>query len=198
MLASPPTTSTFTKILIVKKWLLLLLALLPYFAKAQDDSCTLRISLLTCTPGEELYSTFGHSAIRVVDLRNNTDLIFNYGTFDFNDPDFYKKFVQGKLLYFVSVDSIQNFLWEYEYFKRGVMEQVLNLTCAEKQNMIAALFENAKEENKYYRYDFNYDNCTTRLRDILEKATGKPLKSANILPSTLILLRIISKRSAAV
>ena len=167
----------------MKKWLLLLLALLPYFAKAQDDSCTLRISLLTCTPGEELYSTFGHSAIRVVDLRNNTDLIFNYGTFDFNDPDFYKKFVQGKLLYFVSVDSIQNFLWEYEYFKRGVMEQVLNLTCAEKQNMIAALFENAKEENKYYRYDFNYDNCTTRLRDILEKATGKPLKSANILPS---------------
>ena len=182
MLASPPTTSTFTKILIVKKWLLLLLALLPYFAKAQDDSCTLRISLLTCTPGEELYSTFGHSAIRVVDLRNNTDLIFNYGTFDFNDPDFYKKFVQGKLLYFVSVDSIQNFLWEYEYFKRGVMEQVLNLTCAEKQNMIAALFENAKEENKYYRYDFNYDNCTTRLRDILEKSNRQTAKVSKYSP----------------
>ena len=168
----------------MKKWLFLLWALLPFFAKAQGDSCTIRISLLTCTPGEELYSTFGHSAIRVTDPGNNTDLIFNYGTFDFNDPDFYKKFVQGKLLYFVSIDSIQNFLWEYEYFKRGVTEQVLNLTCAEKQNMIAALYENAKEENKYYRYDFNYDNCTTRLRDILEKATGKPLQTTNILPST--------------
>ncbi len=183
VLASRATTSTFTKILIVKKWLFLLLALLPFFSNAQDDSCVVRISLLTCTPGEELYSTFGHSAIRVADARNNTDIIFNYGTFDFNDPNFYEKFVQGKLLYFVSIDSLHNFLWEYEYFKRGVTEQVLNLSCPEKQKMINALYENAREENKYYRYDFNYDNCTTRLRDILEKATGKPLQTKNILPA---------------
>ena len=147
-----------------------------------QQGCPIRISLLTCTPGQELYSIFGHSAIRVVDSTTNTDLVFNYGTFDFYDPDFYKKFIKGKLLYFVSVDSLQNFLLEYQYDKRGVIEQVLNLSCKEKQAMMSALFENAKEENKYYHYDFNYDNCTTRLRDMLEKATGKELKTKNILP----------------
>ena len=153
------------------------------FLHAQNDFCSIRISLLTCTPGQELYSTFGHSAIRVTDPRNNTDIIFNYGTFDFDDPGFYSKFTRGKLLYFVSVDSLQNFLAEYEYFQRGVIEQVLHLSCTEKEKMVAALFENAKEENKYYRYDFTYDNCTTRLRDMLEKATGDSLQAKNILPA---------------
>lgn len=153
-----------------------------FFSSAQTDSCHLRISLLTCTPGKELYSTFGHSALRVVDSSNNTDLVFNYGTFDFDDPDFYKKFVKGKLLYFVSIDSLRSFMYEYEYYKRGVTEQVINISCDEKEKLAAALFENAKEENKYYRYDFNYDNCTTRLRDMLEKAAGKQLETKNILP----------------
>ena len=71
---------------------------------------------------------------------------------------------------------------EYEYYKRGVTEQAINISCEEKQRLIAALFENIKEENKYYRYDFNYDNCTTRLRDMLEKAAGKQLETKNILP----------------
>ncbi len=153
-------------------------------AEQTTDSCQLTISLLTCTPGEELYSSFGHSAIRVTDDNANTDLVFNYGTFDFNDPHFYKKFVQGKLLYFVSVDELNNFLAEYDYFKRGVTEQVLNLSCEQKQKLVAALFENAREENKYYRYDFNYDNCTTRLRDMIEKITGGPLQTTNILPDS--------------
>lgn len=157
------------------------------FSHAQTDSliqqrCPLRISLLTCTPGQELYSTFGHSAFRVVDSSSNTDLVFNYGTFDFYDPKFYQKFIKGRLLYFVSVDSLPGFLWEYQYYKRGVTEQVIDIRCEEKQKLVAALYENAKEENKYYRYDFNYDNCTTRLRDILEKTTGKELKTKNILP----------------
>ncbi len=152
-------------------------------AQPTADSCSLQISLLTCTPGEELYSTFGHSAIRVADSSNGTDIIFNYGTFDFYDPAFYQKFIKGKLLYFVSVNELHEFLAEYEYYKRGVTEQVLQLACGEKQQFLAALYENAKEENKYYRYDFNYDNCTTRLRDMLEKITGKPLQTTNILPS---------------
>lgn len=151
---------------------------------AQSERCPLRISLLTCTPGQELYSTFGHSAIRVVDSSHNTDLVFNYGTFDFYDTKFYQKFIKGRLQYFVSVDSLPGFLWEYQYYKRGVTEQVMDISCEEKQKLVAALYENAKEENKYYRYDFNYDNCTTRLRDILEKTTGKELKTKNILPHT--------------
>lgn len=155
------------------------------FAQTDPDSiqdCSIRISLLTCTPGEELYTIFGHSAIRVVDRSANTDLVFNYGTFDFDDPDFYEKFVKGNLLYFVSVDSFPSFMWEYEYFKRGVTEQVINISCSEKHNLIAALFENAKEENRYYRYDFTHDNCTTRLRDMLEKATNHPMLTKNIVP----------------
>jgi hypothetical protein len=171
----------------VKKLVGIFLFFISILSAAQTDpdsyrDCKLRISLLTCTPGQELYSTFGHSAYRVVDSTTNTDLVFNYGTFDFYDPDFYQKFIKGKLLYFVSVDSLPAFLWEYQYYKRGVTEQVIRLSCNEKQKMLAALFENAKEENKYYRYDFNYDNCTTRLRDILEKITGKPMQVKNILP----------------
>ena len=153
-----------------------------YFSPAQTDGCGIRISLLTCTPGTELYSTFGHSALRVYDSINNKDLVFNYGTFDFYDPDFYNKFVKGKLLYFVSIDSLPSFMEEYDYYKRGITEQAINISCDEKQKLIALLFENAKEENKYYRYDFNYDNCTTRLRDMLEKAAGKQLETKNILP----------------
>ena len=163
--------------------LLLLSAVSASSQPAREDNCGLQISLLTCTPGEELYSTFGHSALRVTDSANKRDIIFNYGTFDFQDPGFYEKFVKGKLLYFVSVDSLNRFLYEYEYFQRGVTEQVLNLDCGEKQRFLSALLENAKEENKYYLYDFTYDNCTTRLRDMLEKAIGQQLQVKNILPS---------------
>jgi len=166
----------------VKRLLFTFLLFTFYFSPAQTDSCGIRISLLTCTPGTELYSTFGHSALRIVDSNNNIDLVFNYGTFDYFDPNFYTKFVKGKLLYFVSIDSLPSFMEEYEYYKRGITEQVINISCEGKQRMVAALFENAKEENKYYRYDFNYDNCTTRLRDMLEKAAGKQLESKNILP----------------
>jgi len=153
-----------------------------YFSSFAQDSCGIRISLLTCTPGTELYSTFGHSALRIVDSNNNADIVFNYGTFDYYDPDFYTKFVKGKLLYYVDTSSMEAFMYEYEFFKRGVTEQVINISCNEKQKLLAALYENIKKENREYRYDFNYDNCTTRLRDMLEKAADKQLESKNILP----------------
>lgn len=162
------------------------------FAKETQDSsrpCSLRISLLTCTPGAALYSSFGHSAIRVSDPSIGSDVIYNYGTFDFNDPGFYSKFTRGKLLYFVSVDTFANFYYEYEYEQRGITEQVLDLSCEEKQNLVAALAINAREENKYYKYDFVYDNCTTRLRDIiLSKATGS-FVTRNIRPQAGITFR---------
>lgn len=150
--------------------IILLTLLSVHFSKltfSQPDSCNLQISLLTCSPGEELYSTFGHSAIRVSDSGSGTDIIYNYGTFDFEDPDFYMKFIRGKLLYFVSIDETPNFIYQYQYEKRGIIEQTFKLSCEEKKKLVAALQENAKEENKYYKYDFVYDNCTTRLRDIV-------------------------------
>ena len=183
---SQQTNSIFTKTVRLKFILFSFLVLLTASCFAQDkpdtSSCHTSISLLTCTPGEELYSTFGHSAIRVKDSTQNLDAVFNYGTFDFDDPDFYKKFVRGKLLYFVSVTTLDRFLMEYEYYKRGVTEQVLNLDCKEKKQLTSFLFENAKEENKYYKYDFTHDNCTTRLLNMIEKSTNDSLIFKNIIP----------------
>jgi hypothetical protein len=147
------------------------------------------ISLLTCTPGRELYSTFGHSALRVTDSVAKTSIIYNYGTFDFNDPDFYKKFIRGKLLYFVSVEEFSNFVYGYNEEKRGITEQVLDLSCKEKKKLVEALQENAKEENRYYKYDFVYDNCTTRLRDIVFKMINRSVTAKNILPQKGITFR---------
>jgi Domain of unknown function (DUF4105) len=129
----------------------------------------LRISLLTCTPGEELNETFGHSALRVIDSNSVTDHVYNYGTFDFEDKNFYLKFIKGKLKYFVNIDSYNDFVFFYQQTNRGITEQVLDLSLQEKENIYHALIENVKEENKYYQYDFFLDNCTTRLRDLIEK-----------------------------
>ena len=150
--------------------------------KAQDSS-HLRISLLTCTPGDELYSTFGHSALRVFDSATSKDIIFNYGTFDFEDPDFYSKFVRGKLMYFVSPEYFSEFIKEYREANRGITEQVLNLTEEEKSAVENFLRNNIKEENKYYKYDFLFDNCTTRLRDIItQNKKAKPVFK-NVMPA---------------
>ena len=158
--------SPFRKLL--SAFVITLLALISFTSIAQDSS-RLRISLLTCSPGNELYSTFGHSAIRIVDSNSVVDYVFNYGTFDFNDPNFYIKFVKGKLLYFVSLERTNDFIDFYKYENRSVSEQVLSLSATEKLSIKNALIENLKEENKFYKYDFFLDNCTTRLRDIIVK-----------------------------
>ncbi|HMG82463.1 MAG TPA: DUF4105 domain-containing protein [Ferruginibacter sp.] len=158
---------------------LLALCLLSASAFAQDSS-RIQISLLTCTPGEELYSTFGHSAIRVVDntktrFADSIDVVFSYGNFEFTDNSFYLKFIRGKLPYFVDCESFSptpydpGFEKEYIDDGRGITEQVLNLTKTEKINIEDALFENVKPENAFYKYDFFFDNCTTRNRDIILK-----------------------------
>jgi hypothetical protein len=167
------------------RWLitLLLFVLASSHVWSQSDSCSLRISLLTCGPGEELYSAFGHSALRVTESSSNTDIIFNYGTFDFDDPDFYKKFVLGKLLYFVSVERFDIFRREYQLENRSIIEQQLSLSCEEKHRLFEALKVNAREENKYYHYEFLFDNCSTRLRDIVQNNTQDSLTFKRILPA---------------
>jgi hypothetical protein len=138
----------------------------------QTDACRLRISILTCAPGEELYSTFGHTAIRIIDSATNNDLVFNYGTFDFSDPNFYSKFVKGKLEYFLSFQPLPDFLYGYQLEKRSVIEQELALTCQEREAFYHAIQNNLQGANKFYKYDFLYDNCTSRVRDLLEKYTS--------------------------
>jgi hypothetical protein len=134
-----------------------------------------QISLLTCDPGEEVYTTFGHSAIRVKDSIAGTDLVYNYGTFDFGAPFFLFNFTRRTLDYMLSVTTYDRFLFEYNYFQRNVREQVLDLNPEQTANMVQFLEINRLPENKFYRYDFFYDNCATRVRDVLETVLGKQL-----------------------
>jgi Domain of unknown function (DUF4105) len=133
------------------------------------------VSVLTCTPGAELYSTFGHSAIRIrqegSDL-NAIDVIYNYGTFDGFQDNFVLKFARGKLEYCLSVESFQDFYYSYIQQERGVTEQTLNLSNEQKRDLFVLLAENSKVENRNYKYDFFYDNCATRIEQVLRKALG--------------------------
>jgi Domain of unknown function (DUF4105) len=131
-----------------------------------------RISILTMGPGANLYDKFGHSAFRVKDSPNKRDIVFNYGTFDFDTPNFYTKFAQGKLLYSLSVTNYMPFYNSYVAQNRWIKTQVLDLTYAQKQALFAFLITNAQPENRDYKYDFLFDNCATRIRDVLVEALG--------------------------
>lgn len=138
-------------------------------AQAQEVKLTpnAEISLLTCGPGNDLYSVFGHSAIRVKDKSAGLDAVFNYGTFTFSD-DFYVKFTMGKLNYKLSVSSYDGFIRSYIFENRTVIEQELELTFEEKKKLFSYLWENYQPENRYYLYDFFYNNCSTKIRDALK------------------------------
>lgn len=157
---------------------------LSHRAFSQTDSCSLRISLLTCSPGEELYSTFGHTALRVTDAATGMDMVFNYGTFDDSDPTkFYWDFTQGLMLYCLSAYPFNDFVEEYRSQQRGVIEQVLQLSCTEKNKIFNALRQNVQEQNRFYYYYFHTDNCTTRAGDMVIKNTNSPVVFKNILPA---------------
>jgi hypothetical protein len=103
------------------------------------------------------------------------DRVYNYGTFSYDD-DFLYKFIKGDLDYFLSISNLEEFMWEYEMDNRGVTQQILHLNQSEKEKLYQLLEENHLPENRVYHYDFLFDNCSTRLRDILEKATGKNIE----------------------
>lgn len=147
--------------------LVALICVLHLPGTAQPDSSRLQVSLLTCAPGDELYSIFGHTAVRVIDSTQHTDFVFNYGTFNFDDPDFYSKFVKGKLDYFLSVAAYPEFMNEYVATNRDVTEQVLGLNVKQKTELYDALKLNLQGSNRYYKYDFLRDNCTSRVRNLL-------------------------------
>jgi len=138
-----------------------------------------QISVITILPGNELYSKFGHSAIRIKDTKNKIDWVFNYGTFDFNTPNFYLKFVKGKLNYMLSIQPFYSFYNEYYYEQRTTYEQILNLTEFQKQKIYNYLLWNSQPQNRYYLYDFLYDNCATRIRDVLLQHLGDSLIITN-------------------
>lgn len=135
-------------------------------------SASAKVSLLTLQPGTELYSIFGHSAIRICDTTQNIDLAFNYGTFNFSEPNFYLKFIGGQLKYMLAVEEYKYFYSSAQIEGRGLVEQQLNFTPQQADTLLKLLEINYRDENRYYRYDFFYDNCSSRIRDIIEKAVN--------------------------
>lgn len=150
------------------------LALFSTVLKAQDS---LDISVLTCGTGTaEVYQAYGHTGIRVVNHSQNSDIVYNYGMFSFDEDGFLMKFIQGKLLYFVATEDFDGFMYDYQYFGRSVREQLLNLSPTQKSQLVSALEKNALPENRYYLYDFIYNNCSTQPRDLIRKSIGQDFK----------------------
>ena len=162
----------------MKRIITLLLFLSSYagYSEAIQLSDSTKISLLTCAPGTELYSAFGHTGVRVIDYKQHMDVVFNYGTFDDQQPGFYVNFVKGRMIYSITYEGYTDFMSEYVEEKRGVVEQDLRLTNDDKQKVFQFLYNNARPENRNYPYDFFWDNCSTRPRDVFEKVLGSRLE----------------------
>lgn len=131
------------------------------------------VSILTIGPGTNLNDAFGHNGFRIKDNQLGLDVVYGYGEYDFDTPNFYLKFAQGKLNYLISKHSFSNFYKTYKYYDRTIDEQVLNLSTSEKQKLYDYLVHNYKPENRRYLYDFFYDNCATRIRDVTKSVTDK-------------------------
>ena len=156
------------------KHLIILLAFLPSLSFSQEVGVA-DVYLLTCGPGEEVYSVYGHSALRIVIPEKNIDLVYNWGVFDFSTPNFAWRFARGHLDYSLGVSSYESFLREYYMEKRWVTEQRININSEQTAKLFELITENLKPENINYRYDSFYDNCSTRIRDLIEKAVGNDL-----------------------
>lgn len=155
------------------KRLLLLTFSLLLLSSAHAQQLELRLdstayaAVLTCGPGDDFYTTFGHSAIRICDSASGLDIVYNYGTFDFNTSNFYWKFACGNLQYCLSRTSFSHFMQEYIYEGRAVCQQRLKLSNQELNNLFVALENNYLPQFRYYTYDFFRDNCATRVRDMV-------------------------------
>ena len=155
----------------IKQLFLLPFLLLTWGLSAQNLpqlSENAQISVLTCGAGNQLYTAFGHTAFRVQDSALGLDIVYNYGTFDFDKPNFYLNFAKGKLIYSLSRSRFDRFLFEYEYEKRWVKEQLLDLTPEEVNRLFQFFEENYRPENRDYLYDPLFNNCSN--------ITGKILK----------------------
>lgn len=146
---------------------LLTVLTVKFYAQEITFSDSTQISLITCSPGQEVYAKFGHSGLRVLDKVNGYDFVFNWGIFSFNTENFYYKFIRGKTDYLLGVQNTADFLPEYQRRNSVVWEHVLNLRPNETKKLLERLLLNYRPENRQYRYNFVYDNCATRPRDIV-------------------------------
>ncbi|MFN3969290.1 DUF4105 domain-containing protein [Flavobacterium sp.] len=176
----------------LKKSLLLLVLTfsLPIFSQSPKLSENTQISIFTCGRGEQLYSTFGHTALRIKDEANELDIVFNYGAFDFRTDNFYLKFVKGDLQYFMNVTSVEDFILEYQIDEREVIEQTIDLPLAQKQKLFDELSAALNSSDKYYTYKFIDRNCTTmvaeKINDLLGQAQIQKVDDKTISYRTLL------------
>lgn len=158
----------------MRYFLLVFFSILIFQSKvnAQSLSPAATVSILTCNPGTDVYSMYGHTAIRVSDPDMGLDAVFNYGVFSFESPNFMYRFAKGQTDYLMVGQKFRSFMRAYDEEKRSVYEQVLNLSAESKNKLYRALLDNAKRENREYRYNFFMDNCATRVRDMIERNGG--------------------------
>ena len=145
------------------------------FSQSAGVTPDAQISVITCGPGQELYASFGHSAFRVQDPDLGIDWVYNYGTFDFEAPNFYLNFARGRLLYSLTGSKFSDFLYTYQLENRWVREQILHLGLVEKNELFRFLENNRKPDNRDYKYDYLYDNCSTKIPDVLKDVLGEQL-----------------------
>ena len=145
------------------------------FSQNPRLSPSTEVSIFTCGRGDQLYSTFGHTALRIKDTENQLDVVYNYGTFDFRTENFYLKFVKGDLQYFMNATSVDDFIMEYQMDEREVVEQKLHLPLEKKQQLFDSLNANLFSTEKYYTYKFIDKNCTTMVTDKINGVFDKKL-----------------------
>ncbi|HEV3049754.1 MAG TPA: DUF4105 domain-containing protein [Longimicrobium sp.] len=138
----------------------------------------LTVVLVTMGQGDLVWEKFGHNALWIHDPAAGTDRVFNYGAFDFNSPGYWGRFIKGNWLYQLAVHGIRETVYSYQYFNRAMWAQELNLTPAQKREIQAFLENNALPQNREYLYDYYRDNCSTRVRDVLDRVIGGRLRAA--------------------
>jgi hypothetical protein len=163
----------------MKNYILALFCLfgLSAFGQLPTLSPKAEVSVITLGPDQdELVQAFGHSAFHIIDPANDFDFAFNYGVFSFNQPNFYLNFARGHNLYLLGVSSYTEFIQPYIQYNRSIHEQVLDLTQEQKQKVFEYLYWNAKPENRSYLYDYFFNNCATKIRDVLKESVGTEIR----------------------
>ena len=135
--------------------------------KSLNGNDEYQISILTVGPGIDLVDSFGHTGIRIIDKKNNLDLVFNFGIYDYNAPNFYSNFFKGRPIFSLGINRFNDFFDSYVKQNRKVYEQIIKTTKERKKIIVESLIKNSQEENKYYIYEYFEDNCSTRVADIL-------------------------------
>lgn len=164
----------------IKQQILVLICCFSFvatFAQYKDLSPNAEFSVLTCGSGDDLYALFGHTALRIKDQENNIDLVFNYGMFDFDTPNFYTKFVKGDLQYHLAVDQFYEFINYYSYKNRTVTEQKINLNVDEKNDIWNVIWSQLYSDERFYQYKFIDNNCTTKVVDLINDHTRYKLQT---------------------